>query len=218
MKTFLIMALLLAGALCALGVDLSTLPSVDSLKCFRSEGRTFLIGRAWRSYASFDPNIVHTLSNALEAGFKENELGVYMFPCFNPEKAPEVQVEDMVKGLGSARYSSIWLDMETNTSPNCGWSKNFDDNCQFTAKLVDAALKSGKKVGIYASTYMWGQIMGGADRCTKFLHLPLWYAHYDGVTSFSDFKPFGGWTKPYAKQYKGTTALCNASVDLNYME
>lgn len=26
-------------------------------------------------------------------------------------------------------YSSIWLDMETNTSPNCGWSKDFDKNC-----------------------------------------------------------------------------------------
>lgn len=63
---------------------------------------------------------------------------------------------------------------------------------------------------------MWGQIFGGSDKCAKYGNLPLWYAHYDGVTSFSDFKPFGGWAKPYAKQYKGTTALCNASVDLNY--
>jgi hypothetical protein len=49
---------------------------------------------------------------------------------------------------------------------------------------------------------MWNQIMGGADRCNKFMDHPLWYAHYDGVQNFSDFKPFGGWTKPYAKQFK----------------
>lgn len=106
--------------------------------------------------------------------------------------------------------------METNTSPGCGWSKDFNANCLFTTKLVEAVQKSNKKVGIYASIYMWGQILGGADKCAKFGQLPLWYAHYDSVTSFTDFKPFGGWTKPYAKQYKGTTALCNASVDLNY--
>lgn len=78
-------------------------------------------------------------------------------------------------------------------------------------------MKSGKKVGLYASAHMWDVIMGGGDRCHRFQQYPLWYAHYDGVINFSDFKPFGGWTKPYAKQYKGTTALCNASIDLNYM-
>jgi hypothetical protein len=36
------------------------------------------------------------------------------------------------------------------------------------------------------------------------------------VPDFSDFKSFGGWVKPSIKQYKGTTAVCNASIDLNY--
>lgn len=58
--------------------------------------------------------------------------------------------------------------------------------------------------------------MGGADKCTKFLHLPLWYAHYDNVPSFTDYKAFGGWTTPTVKQYKGTTASCGASIDLNF--
>ena len=78
------------------------------------------------------------------------------------------------------------------------------------------AKKSGKKVGIYASNYMWNSIMGGATKCTKFVDLPLWYAHYDGNPSFTDFKPFGGWISPTIKQYKGTTSMCSASVDLNY--
>lgn len=72
MKQLLLVALTLVGAFCTLGVDLSTLPTVESLKCLRSSGHTFLIGRAWRSYASFDPNIVHTISNAIEAGYSES--------------------------------------------------------------------------------------------------------------------------------------------------
>lgn len=27
----------------------------------------------------------------------------------------------------------------------------------------------------------------------------LWYAHYDNDPSFKDFRPFGGWTKPFRK-------------------
>ena len=63
---------------------------------------------------------------------------------------------------------------------------------------------------------MWNQIMGGTDKCPRFVNLPLWYARYDGNPSFEGFTPFGGWTKPYIKQYKGTTPFCNASIDLNY--
>lgn len=45
--------------------------------------------------------------------------------------------------------------METNPSPNCGWSANTTYNCLFTQRLVEEAKKSGKKVGIYASKHMW---------------------------------------------------------------
>ena len=30
----------------------------------------------------------------------------------------------------------------------------------------------------------------------------LWYAHYDNNPSFSDFSPFGGWSKPAIKQVR----------------
>jgi hypothetical protein len=42
------------------------------------------------------------------------------------------------------------------------------------------------------------------------------YAHYDGSASFSDFKSFGGWAKPFAKQYQGTTTQCSTGVDKNW--
>ena len=43
------------------------------------------------------------------------------------------------------------------------------------------------------------------------------YPHFDNNPSFSDFKPFGGFTEPYIKQYMGVTDMCNTNVDLDYM-
>lgn len=72
-------------------------------------------------------------------------------------------------------------------------------------------------MGIYASNHMWNVIMGGQNRCAKFMDLPIWYAHYDNLPNFSDWKPFGGWQKPNIKQYKGTVTLCGVNgVDLNF--
>lgn len=34
------------------------------------------------------------------------------------------------------------------------------------------------------------------------------YAHYDNNPTFSDFVPFGGWSKPAIKQYVGDATLC----------
>ena len=63
---------------------------------------------------------------------------------------------------------------------------------------------------------MWTQIMGSTEACQDYKAEPLWYAHYDHVQSFSDYKEFGGWAKPSIKQFAGTTSLCGGSVDLNY--
>ena len=63
---------------------------------------------------------------------------------------------------------------------------------------------------------MWQSIMGSNNACPGVANVQLSYAHYDGSASFSDFKAFGGWTKPAIKQYKGDTTLCGAGVDLNY--
>lgn len=79
--------------------------------------------------------------------------------------------------------------------------------------MVNEGKARGISLGIYSSASQWSPIMGGS---TKFSSLPLWYAHYDSNPSFSDFSPFGGWSKPAIKQYAGTTSICSASIDKNY--
>ena len=125
----------------------------------------------------------------------------------------------MIKGMGSANYGQIWLDIETNPSSGCSWSGySAASNCAYVTELVNAVRTAGRSVGIYSSYYMWEDIMGSAQACTT--HgvngVPIWYAHYDGNPSFGDFKTFGGFKKPGMKQFKGDTTLCGVDVDISF--
>jgi hypothetical protein len=44
----------------------------------------------------------------------------------------------------------------------------------------------------------------------------LWYAHYDGVPSFSDFTPFGPFHSAFAKQYNDNCGNCGVSSDCDW--
>jgi len=110
-----------------------------------------------------------------------------------------------------AKYGMIWLDIEGTQY----WSSNAQSNINFLQGMVDEGNKRGVAMGIYSSSSQWSPIMGGTS---QFKNLPLWYAHYENTPnpSFSDFKSFGGWSKPNVKQYVGTTSICSASVDKNW--
>ncbi len=58
--------------------------------------------------------------------------------------------------------------------------------------------------------------MGSRSACTGPSNVPLWYAHYDGSASFSDYRKIGGWSSPSIKQFKGDTSQCGVGVDLNF--
>jgi hypothetical protein len=63
---------------------------------------------------------------------------------------------------------------------------------------------------------MWQSIFGSSTACHTLGAEELWYAHYDGSASFSDFAGFAGWTKPGMKQYQGDVTACSAGIDKNY--
>lgn len=71
-------------------------------------------------------------------------------------------------------------------------------------------------LGVYSSLVQWQSIFGDLRFSYRSSELPLWYAHYDGRPSFSDFKPFAGWEKPHAKQYSDSGNKCSASYDINW--
>ena len=175
----------------------------------------FAIARAWRSSGAMDVNAVQNIKNARAAGIPN--VDVYLFPCRGKSAAD--QVNQMIAGLGSANYGMIWMDIETNPSSSCNWASfSHASNCEYLGELVNAVKAHGKTPGIYASHYMWTEIMGSASACTNYNQVAMWYAHYDGKDNMDDYPglAYGGWTKANVKQYKGTTTLCNAGVDLSF--
>lgn len=71
----------------------------------------------------------------------------------------------------------------------------------FYNELVSACRTSGYKCGVYSNENHWKNIFGNHFIASYVSELPLWYSHYDKRPSFSDFRTFGGWPRPWAKQY-----------------
>ena len=190
------------------GVDVSQLQSVSSFSCLLSNGYTFVIPRCYTSVGSPDPNVASTVANARAAGI--SNVGVYMFPCPTCSASPQSQVQQAVNNLNDngVQYNVFWLDIE---GPQYWSSVSY--NQQFFAGLISELQALGITIGVYTSASQWNPIMGGSTAGSPF---PLWYAHYDNNPSFSDFSPFGGWTKPSLKQYNGDLSICGAGVDVNW--
>jgi hypothetical protein len=215
MKAFL--AAVLAAATVAsvnavYGIDISAPMDANTASCLsKSAGADFAIVRCWCSYGGFDGNCPGSIANLWGAGFAH--VDAYMFPCAGQDAAG--QFNSLASSLSAAgtQFGQIWFDIETNPSTGCGWADQ-GSNCNYMQALVDACANAGLSCGVYASAYMWGNIMGNG--CTAGGNLPLWYAHYDGSQSFDDFSPFGGWGTPAMKQYAGDDTVCGFGVDDNW--
>lgn len=109
-----------------------------------------------------------------------------------------------------ATYGMLWIDVEGGST---FWSTNTTSNVDFISRMISRGQAHGVNIGMYTSASQWGPIGG---TYSGFGNLPLWYAHYDGSPSFSDFSPFGGWYKPAIKQYRGDASVCGAGIDENF--
>lgn len=118
-----------------------------------------------------------------------NELRIagYVFPGGLPGKLA------MFAGYA---IEHLWLDVELPIS----------------VSAVNAALKQcdaymgGQKAGIYSGRWFFAQ--QGWLGLTIWSARPLWDANYDGIAVVeADFVPYGGWTTPVVKQFRGTTDI-----------
>ena len=89
------------------GIDVSTLVYPKDFECLKNDGYDFLIVRGYRSLGSPDPDAIHTIANARQAGFKY--IDVYMFPCPRCSKSASTQVDDMGKPVSQLySYMLAW--------------------------------------------------------------------------------------------------------------
>ena len=168
------------------------------------------ISRIYQSNGYIDHTGVANYRNAVNAGIKH--VHAYIFPDVKVND-PAKQVQDAVNAVVSAGLASntiFWLDVE-----RYAWSSSKATNQAFIKAMVDVKVPSGSRLGIYASYYSWEEIVGLDYDYPAKKGLPLWYAHYDSHSSFSDFKPYGGWSHPTIKQFIGDTKVAGIGVDMN---
>jgi hypothetical protein len=204
-------ALLVATAMAELGGDVSEFYDESVWQCAKKKGWNMMSARSYCSYGAVDPNGKKTVAAAKAAGFGRTDI--YHFPC--PGISAKKQIQDDINYVGLGNFNTIWMDIETNPSSGCGWPSDQSKGCKFLEELIHEAKAMGADVGVYASEYEWGQTVGAG--CKAGGDLKLWYANYDGQKSFGDFSPFGGWTKPWAKQYADTVGNeCGLNADADW--
>eukprot|EP00943_MAST-04B_sp_MAST-4B-sp1_P002110 g2110.t1 len=186
-----------------IGVDVSQPVSESEWKCLQSPGNqgpvSFAIVRVYRSTGEVDPNGANTIRAAKQAGIRH--VDGYIFPCVQTSSpsngcpSPEAQVNETVRALESAGVRSsvgmLWYDIEPYS-----WSKDLNANTIFLKRMIEAGKRLNVKAGIYSNWNSWAEIMGKDWSYPKSQGLQLWYPHYDGLKSFSDFQSFGGWDTP----------------------
>ena len=80
MRSALVLAALtISTSLATKGVDYSTLQSVATHQCWKNNGMSFAIPRAYCSYGGIDANGIANVNNARAAGIPY--VDIYMFPC-----------------------------------------------------------------------------------------------------------------------------------------
>ncbi len=195
------------------GADVATAVSVAQWQALKAEKNlSFGAARCYRSIGQVDVNAAGTVKNGWSAQLAN--VDVYHFPSL--KVGAEAQVDAAVSALqaAGAQFGMYWLDVEQ--SPGNWSTSDFAANSAFLTSLVQAAEARGLTVGMYTSLVQWSAIMGSSDH--QFAAYPLWYAAYQTPPnpSFSDFKPFGGWTQPTLKQFTGSTVSSGVGYDSNW--
>jgi hypothetical protein len=203
-----------AVAAATVGVDVSSAVSESEWKCLQTPGGQgpieYAIVRVWRSTGSADPAAAATIKAARAAGIKY--VDGYIFPCV-PCGDPAGQVrktKEMLDSAGAA-VGMLWYDIE-----RYNWPADKAANRAFVSAMIAEGQKLGVKAGVYAGWNSWTAIVGKEWANASAAGLPNWYAHYDNNPSFDDYEPFGGWTTPSIKQYKGDATSCGVGVDYNW--
>lgn len=112
----------------------------------------------------------------------------------------------------NTRFGRVWVDVEMKDEY---WTTSIAANRDFFQAVIGRLTARRVAIGVYTSLSQWGPIMG--SNYTGGAQYPLWYARYNNQMNFGDFRPFGGWTRPYIKQYVGDVKVCGVDVDKNWM-
>eukprot|EP00695_Tsukubamonas_globosa_P001174 TRINITY_DN211_c0_g1_i1.p1 TRINITY_DN211_c0_g1~~TRINITY_DN211_c0_g1_i1.p1 ORF type:complete len:240 (+),score=105.92 TRINITY_DN211_c0_g1_i1:56-721(+) len=188
--------------------DGSSWVSSTQFSCFANAGASFTAIEGWdggygaTTYFSYCANVAN------QTGLP---VFVYIFMCPNcAGNNADALSNWLTNTINSGVYfDAVWIDVESCS----GCWNDVGSNANFVAGLVNAAQNVGVSVGIYTSQYEWSTVVGSY---TGLGNVPLWYAHYDGRASCSEFSGWGGWSSAYMKQFQDHSSLgCFSNVDMD---
>jgi GH25 family lysozyme M1 (1,4-beta-N-acetylmuramidase) len=216
-KTVILVSLVLICAFASEGVDFSRFqgaPAQSVFNCFKQNGKSFLIMQIWSGGYGINPNFVSNYQKAKAAGI--SYIDAYAFICNNcAGNTPDNICSKIKSTLPSGFSGQVWLDLEQCEA--C-WTNTDEVRMKFVQGVASQCHADGLKLGIYSGMGSWAGVFGTSSYDAGSLKsYPLWYSHYDGVTSFNDWASvkFGGFSKPAMKQYKGSTSFCGTTVDFS---
>jgi len=199
------------------GWNVSGITNQSVVTCLQRKNNAQFILFTGYSSNKFVANVCNELKFAQSAGIPHRD--VLFVPCPTCSASAATQLSTMLSGLqtncDSLWEHRVWLDMASYSLWPTPWREaGYVANQRWFEDLVDAcASTKGITCGILSDPSDWKYTLGSTSYSyAPSLSFPLWYENLDGVASFAGFTPFGGFTKPYAKQFSYTVSVCGASV------
>ncbi|EPB77543.1 hypothetical protein ANCCEY_03385 [Ancylostoma ceylanicum] len=194
-------------------VDVDVAVSVSQFQCIRKSlyDVAFIRGYSSTGQGQLDWYAPINIQNANAAGLKTE---IYMSPQPRSTKTGAQQFDEMYGGLrnNNINIKTVWIQM---TSPS-NWYSNTTYNLNFVNDILARASQYNLYIGIYTSNYDWYHITGEAEASNVMLW--YWFVYGNGTrnespANFNDFRPFGGWTSPSAKQFGQSEIVCGVTVN-----
>jgi GH25 family lysozyme M1 (1,4-beta-N-acetylmuramidase) len=194
------------------------------MQCIKDSGYSFVIPRIYQETGHVDPNGAASVRAAAAVGLATD---VYIYPAGFQSNNGAQMANDVINAIRGLPVGRVWLDIE---GVGKSWPSSTSLNQKLFRDLADTLVHAGLSVGVYTQGWQWNSIMGSSF--TYGSSFPLWYAEYgqgpghysttDGTCSysgssqsFSGFSAFGGWSRPFAKQYNGDCSKCGCGTDAN---
>jgi len=201
-------------------IDIYSTPmSKDIWTCmFGKNMNSTIIGAG--AEGEIDQNFTMKVDDARAAGAKDVDL--YLRPCYKdlfPYSECRHTATEQVQNLYGAivmnnvKYRYLWLDIDEVV-----WAKTRLENVQYMEELLNATSRIFKDqfIGIKTSSYGWEKHLGRWKGGCKYR---LWWKEWDNFPSFDNFEQFGGWKKPFMKEFTASKDFCGIDmVDVSYTE
>ena len=186
--------------------DESSRVSTSIAKCIHESGSSI----ATLFVKNYDDIIVDFVSDMLN-NLRNGGLRTQIALMYCLYEQPSINVNNFLK-ISKDLYEKVWIyPFRLLSYQPCQWMDR-STNCQRMVALLNQFKKNSINVGIISDESNLSAYYD--NQCPQLGAFDLYWTG-DNQPNFNDFKPFGGWTKPYKKQY-GYKSMCGTSVFVTY--